>query len=92
MHQWVELKTVNTYHLLEGTLGEGIAIPQVIDLNVLDVVASLGVDIAIDGRGRFLNGHGHLHQRGQTKRKMDEIRGRELTAWTAGTLGSFKFG
>jgi hypothetical protein len=55
IHQWVELKTVNTYHLLKGTLGEGVAIPQVIDLNVLDVVASFGVDIAIYGLDRFLN-------------------------------------
>ena len=56
MYQWVELKTVNTYHLLEGTLGEGVTVPQVIDLNVLDVVTSFGVDIAIYGLGWFLNG------------------------------------
>ena len=57
VHQWVELKTSNTYHLLERTLGEGVTVPQIIDLNVLDVVAGFGIDIAIYGIGWFLNSH-----------------------------------
>lgn len=65
VHQWVELKTVNTYHLLKGTLGEGVTVPQVIDLNVLDVVTSFGVDIAVYGLGCFLNSYMDLRDSGQ---------------------------
>lgn len=31
--------TGKNYHLLSGTLGQGVAVPQVIDLNVLDIVS-----------------------------------------------------
>lgn len=36
------------YHLLGRTFGQGVAIPQVIDFNVFDVVTICDINLAVD--------------------------------------------
>jgi hypothetical protein len=50
------------YHLLSGSLGQGVTIPQIIDLDVLDVIAICDIDLSVQlgcalciGRSRFIS-------------------------------------
>lgn len=49
----------NIYHLLSRSLREGVAIAQIIDLNILDVVPICNVDLGVEF-GRALGGRGRL--------------------------------
>lgn len=40
---------VSIYHLLSVAFGQGVAVTQVIDLDVLDIVTVLLVDLDIEG-------------------------------------------
>lgn len=43
------VQTVCIYHLLCRSLGEEVAIPEIVDLNVLNVVTVGGVHLAVEG-------------------------------------------
>lgn len=46
-HQWAKVQVCN-YHLLRAAFGQGVAIAQVVDLDVLDVVTVLLIDFDIE--------------------------------------------
>lgn len=47
-YQWVMTKVL-IYHLLRASFGQSVAVPQIVDLDVLDVVAVLRVDVILVG-------------------------------------------
>jgi hypothetical protein len=69
-HQWTA-KTV-IYPLLCSSFGQCIAVTEIIDFNVLDVVTILLVCLCADGRGRV------------GRRRLDDWRGRRLEGVSRG--------
>jgi len=50
-HQWI--LTSDIYHLLRRSLGQGVAVTKIVDLDILDVVAVLLIHFfAVGGRSR----------------------------------------
>lgn len=63
-YQWVRGARVCIYHLLSAAFGQGIAVAQVVDLDVFNVVTILLVDLNVEGttiggsRGRLCRARG----------------------------------
>ena len=82
----------NIYHLLSRAFCQGVAIAQIVDLDILDVVTIGNVDVAVEsrrlfvgGRGRGLRGrYGRRRLQNYYETEQSEIL-RELTDWTGGT-------
>lgn len=63
--KWKQLQhqrdaTVEIYHFLSRALGEGVAVAQIVDLDVADEITILGVDVGVQasGAGRLVSSTG----------------------------------